>query len=73
MIVLSICKRLRNKFNVAVSEVDNQDLHQIISIGITSLGTSKNVLYGMKEEIISFIEENTDAELLEIEEEIMEY
>ena len=73
MIVLSICKRLTNKFNVSVAEVDFQDVHQSIAIGITNVGTSKDIMYSLKEKILDFIEDNTDAELLKIEDEIIEY
>ena len=73
MIVLSLCQRLTNKFNVSVSEVDHQDVHQSIVIGICSVGTSRDVLQALKEKILDFIEDNTDAELLKIEEEVMDY
>ena len=73
MIVLSICKRLRNKFYVSVAEVEHQDTHQIIGIGITAVGTSKDILFSMKEEILDFVEDNTEAELIDIEEDIVEY
>ena len=73
MRVLSLCKRLTNKFNVSVSEVDHQDVHQSIVIGICSVGTSRDVLQALKEKILDFIEDNTDAELLKIEEEVMDY
>ena len=73
MIVLSICKKLTNKFNVSISEVDFQDIHQSIGIGIVSVATSKYILYSLKEKVLDFIEDNTDAELLKIEEEVIEY
>lgn len=73
MIVLSVCKRLSNKFSISVAEVDFQDIHQSIGIGISAVGTSKDILYSLKEKIIDFVEDNTDAELLKIEEEIIEY
>ena len=73
MIVLSLTKRLSNKFNVSVSEVDHQDIHEQIVIGITSVGTTKEILYSLKEKILDFVEDNTDAELVRIEEEIIDY
>ena len=35
MILLSVTKRLKNKFNVSVGEVGSQDSHKIIEIGIS--------------------------------------
>lgn len=73
MIILSISKRLRNKYNISVGEVGEQDTHKIIKIGISQVASSKEVLYSSKEEIINFIEDNCDAEIIDIEEEIIEY
>ena len=55
MIILSICKRLRNKFNVSVSEVGWQDKHQIIVIGISAVCHSKRIIDAMKEKVLDFI------------------
>lgn len=73
MIVLSLTKRLLNKFNISVSEVNYQDVHEQIGIGITSVGTTKEILYSLKEKILDFVEDNTDAELVKIEEEVIDY
>ena len=73
MILLSLTKRISNKFNVSIAEVDYQDIHEQICIGISAVGTSKDVLYSLKEKILDFVEDNTDAELIKIEEEVMEY
>ncbi|WP_195989265.1 DUF503 domain-containing protein [Clostridium sp. D53t1_180928_C8] len=73
MIVLSLTKRISNKFNVSVSEVDFQDIHERIGIGIISVSTTKEMLYSLKEKILDFVEDNTDAELIKIEEEIIDY
>ena len=73
MIVLSLTKRISNKFNVSVSEVDLQDDHERIGIGITAVSTTKEILYSLKEKILDFVEDNTDAELIKIEEEIIDY
>lgn len=69
MVIKSLMQRLKNKFNISVSEVDEQDMHQILVIGIASIcGTSAQVDSTM-ENIISFIESNTDAEIIKIENE----
>ena len=72
MILLSISKRLRNKYNVSVGEVGEQDTHKIIEIGISQVASSKDILYRSKEDIITFIEDNCEAEIIDIEEEIIE-
>ena len=73
MVLLSVTKRLKNKFNVSVGEVGSQDSHKIIEIGISQVASSAKVLFASKEEIINFIEDNTEAELIDIQEEIMDF
>lgn len=67
MVIKSIMQRLKNKFNISVSEVDEQDIHQILVIGIAAVCASSSQLDSTKENIISFIEENCDAEIINIE------
>ncbi|WMJ24026.1 DUF503 domain-containing protein [Paludicola sp. MB14-C6] len=66
MIVNSICSRLKNKFNVSVCETAQQDVHQTIVIGIVFLASSKSLSDSIYENIQSFIESNTEAEIVEI-------
>ena len=69
MVVKSIVQKLKNKFNISVSEVAEQDIHQTIVIGIVGIcGTSSQVDSTM-EHIITFIECNTDAEIININKE----
>ena len=70
MVVKSMLGKLKNKFNVSAAEVDAQDIHQTIVIGIASIVAHKAQADSMEEEIIRFVEENTDGEILEIETEI---
>ena len=69
MIVKSITQKLKNKFNISVGEVDKQDDHKIAVIGISAVCTDIKIVHSMKEKIIDFIEENCDAEIIDIEEE----
>ncbi len=70
MVVKSILGKVRNKFNVSVAEVDAQDIHQTIIIGIASIVAHHAQADSMAEEMIQFVETNTDAEILEIDVEI---
>lgn len=67
MIMRSITQRLKNKFNISISECDTQDIHTIINIGIVSLCESSSQVDSKVEDIINFIECNTDAEIINIE------
>ena len=58
MIVKSIIGKLQNKFNISIREVDNQDLHQRITIGIVKLDLNTKDSDQAKEKIINFIDEN---------------
>ena len=37
MVIKSLIQRLRNKFNISVGEVDEQDVHQTLVIGIAGV------------------------------------
>ncbi len=73
MIVKSIIGKLQNKFNISIREVDNQDLHQRITIGIVKLDLNTKDSDQSKEKIINFIDENCGAEIIDIESEIINY
>lgn len=73
MVVKSIVKKLQNTFNISVSEVENQDLHQTITIGISGVTLDASQSDSTIEKIINFIEENTDAEIIKIEKELNNY
>lgn len=68
MIVKSIIKKLQNTFNISVSEVEDQDVHQTITIGISGVTLDSSQSDSTREKIINFIESNTEAEIISIEE-----
>lgn len=72
MVVKSIVHRLKNKFNISAAEIDQQDIHQTIVIGIAGICGTSSQADSTMENIINFIECNTDAEIIDIQkEEIM--
>ncbi|WP_250675657.1 DUF503 domain-containing protein [Paraclostridium ghonii] len=71
MVVKSITSKLKNKFNISVAEAENQDVHQIITIGIVGIALDQRSCYRNKENIINFIETNTDAEIISIKEDVL--
>lgn len=67
MVVKSIVQKLKNKFNLSVAEVAEQDIHQIIVIGIAAICGSSAQVDSTMENVINFVENNTDAELINID------
>ncbi len=67
MIVKSLIQRLKNKFNVSVSEIDNQDVHKTITIGMVGICGNSAQADSTAENIIEFIDSNTYAEIIHIE------
>ena len=70
MIVKSLVARLQNKFHVSVAEIDEQDIHQIIVIGVAAIVPYNAMADSLMDEISQFIEENCEAEILDEQREI---
>ncbi len=71
MIVKSIINKVKHRFNVSIAEVDAQDYHQTIIIGIACVTNSTRHADSELQTVISFIENNTDAVLEKTEIEIL--
>lgn len=71
MIVKSIIAKVKNKFNVSIAEVDNQDYHQTISLGIACVSSERKHADVMIQHVIHFIEGHTEAVLEEVSVEIL--
>ena len=63
----SLVDKTRQRFNVSVAEVDTQDIHQILTIGLAVISGETAHAQRSLDEIIRFMEEHTDAELAEVE------
>lgn len=66
MIVKSLRGKLINKFNVSVIESDAQDVHKTIVISIVFLSNNTAIADSTSEAIEAFIEQGTDAEIVDI-------
>ena len=70
MIVKSLVTKLQNKFHVSAAEIDEQDMHQMIVIGIAAIVPHNAQADSLMDHISEFIEKNTEAEILDEEREI---
>ena len=64
MIVKSLTAQLQNKFHVSAAEIDEQDMHQIIVIGVAAIVPHNAMADSLMEKIYRFVEENCEAEIL---------
>lgn len=70
MEIRSLMQRLRNKFEVSVAEIAEQDTHQTLVIGIAAIVHSITVADSVCESILRYIEAHTEAEVINIVREI---
>ena len=63
MVVKSIVEKVRHKFNVSVAEVDNHDIHKSIVIGFACVTNEVSHANSIIDNVINFIEKNTDARI----------
>jgi len=65
-VLRSLTQRLRNKFNVAVAEVDDNDRWQIATIGISCVSNDGKHAREMLDRVAAFVRgTRLDAEVLE--------
>ena len=63
MVVKSLKEKMRHRFEMSVSEVGHQDLHQRSRLAATFIADEHASADGKLDKIISFVESNTDAVL----------
>lgn len=70
MVVKSLITQLQNRFHVSAAEIDKQDAHQIIVIGVAAIVPHNAMADRLMDEISTFVEMNTEAEILEEQREV---
>ena len=70
MVIKSLVAKIINKFHVSVAEIDAQEVHKTIIIGIAMIVDSQKKADRMEECFVNFIEDSTEAQILEIVSEI---
>lgn len=60
-VVRSITQRVRSRFDVAIAEVDDQQLWQMATIGVVSLSNSGQHADQTLQHVLNFIEQNLQS------------
>ncbi len=69
----SIKQKVRNKFNVAIAEVESQDNVSSLILGIVTVSNNAKVIQSLFHRLVSHIERITSEEILDVEIEIFGY
>ena len=68
----SLSARIRNTFNVAVAEVEDQELRQRLTLAVCCISTDPAHANEMVSKVVAFVEESRrDLELLDYQTEII--
>jgi len=70
-IVKQIIGRVKNKFNVSIAEVGDQDLWQRSQIGFCLVGNDKRFINSSLDKVVDFIEAINSAEITNADIEIL--
>jgi len=70
-VVKSICGKAAAKFNISISEVEEHDVRQKIVIGLACVTNETQHCDSILDNVLRFIESNTEAEVTGIEREII--
>ncbi len=71
MVVRSLTAKVRNQFNVSIAEIEEQDIHQIMVLGLAAVAGDRALADSIIDNVINFIESNTEGEIVSVEREII--
>ena len=63
----SLIDKTRQRFNVSIAEVDTQDIHRTLTVGVAIVSGEAAHAERSLNEVIRFMEEHADAELIKVE------
>ena len=66
--VSRLVSRLKHRFNVSAVESGPQDIHTLFEITVAALAFGANQADSIRESLLSFAEEQSEAELYQVEE-----
>lgn len=66
-VIKSMITRLRNKFNIAISEIEAQDMHQSAILAAVTVANDQKFVSQIISKSVRYIEENTSVVLLDYE------
>lgn len=71
MVLRSLKDKVRQSFNVSISELDDHDKWQRSTIGIAAIGMDKSSINSLLDKVVNFVESLASAEIADHEIEII--
>jgi len=65
-VVKSFITRVRDRFNVSISEIDDHDLWQKAIIGVACVGNDKVFINKVLDKVVDFVETYRQMQLLDV-------
>jgi uncharacterized protein YlxP (DUF503 family) len=73
-VVKSVTQRVKNKYDVSIAEVDDQDAWQVVTLGISCVSESAQHANEVLSKVVGFIEKSRfDVEMLDYDLEIISF
>lgn len=63
----SLVAKLQNKFHVSAAEIDFNDDHKMIGLGVAAICANAALADSLAGRIADFVEQNCDAQLIKLE------
>ena len=70
-IIRKIKDKIRNRFNISIAEVGDQDLWQVTSIGFTTVSNDKRIVQSTLDQVVNMVEDMGVGELIDYTIEIL--
>ena len=70
-IIRKIKDKIRNRFNISIAEVDDQDLWQVTSIGFTTVSNDRRIVQSTLDQVVNMVEDMGVGELIDYTIEIL--
>lgn len=65
MVIKGLKDRLRSRFNISVSEIDNHDKWQLADIAVANISSDKARVNSTLSKVLNFIEDYRDIDIID--------
>jgi uncharacterized protein YlxP (DUF503 family) len=62
-VLKSLIERTKHKFNISIAEIERMDSHKYIVIGFACVTNDSRLANNIMQNVVHFIETNTDAQM----------